>query len=239
MARLQPSTARPCPPTRRRWHRRRADGSGDGSASSQACSSSRRPHQAVCWTNRRRIRRMDLNGGTGHFTPCSSPHCSRGSRDHPRPRGRTRLAGPPPDRANWHPSPPREEQGTTPTLNCSQFPTEVGRPQPLSLAPQAGDQMPDVPHWSPGRPSVGDDTTEFVVRVAQDNPRSGFRRIQGERLKLGVRLAPAAPGFHSASDKRQYRSIGIPQTGPVCKLDGSVIPGELEHLFETLAEAAH
>ena len=126
MARLQPSTARPCPPTRRRWHRRRADGSGDESASSQACSSGRRPHQAVCWTNRRRIRRMDLNGGTGHFTPCSSPHCSRGSRDHPRPRGRTRLAGPPPDRANWHPSPPREEQGTTPTLNCSQFPTEDG-----------------------------------------------------------------------------------------------------------------
>jgi len=44
-------------------------------------------------TNRHRSRRMGLNGGSGSVPPCSSPYCARGSRDHPRPRGRTRLAG--------------------------------------------------------------------------------------------------------------------------------------------------
>jgi hypothetical protein len=45
------------------------------------------------------------------------------------------------------------------------------------------------PHRSPGRPSFDDETTELVVRLAEENPRWGYRRIQGELLKLGVRLA--------------------------------------------------
>jgi putative transposase len=45
------------------------------------------------------------------------------------------------------------------------------------------------PHRSPGRPPVDDATTAVVVRLARENPRWGYRLIQGELGKLGVRLA--------------------------------------------------
>jgi len=45
------------------------------------------------------------------------------------------------------------------------------------------------PHRRPGRPPVDQETAALVVRLAGENPRWGYRRIQGELIKLGVRLA--------------------------------------------------
>jgi transposase InsO family protein len=45
------------------------------------------------------------------------------------------------------------------------------------------------PHRRPGRPRVDGETAALVVRLAKENPHWGYRRIQGEMIKLGVRLA--------------------------------------------------
>lgn len=45
------------------------------------------------------------------------------------------------------------------------------------------------PHRRPGRPQIDEETTALVVRLASENPRWGYRRIQGELMKLGIRLA--------------------------------------------------
>ena len=47
------------------------------------------------------------------------------------------------------------------------------------------------PHRYPGRPAVDQETTALVMRLATENPRWGYRRIEGELMKLGVNLAPS------------------------------------------------
>ena len=57
------------------------------------------------------------------------------------------------------------------------------------LAPSARLSALDYPHRPPGRPPVDEETTALVLPLANENPRWGYRRIQGELIKLGIRLA--------------------------------------------------
>jgi hypothetical protein len=48
------------------------------------------------------------------------------------------------------------------------------------------------PHRGPGRPPLGKDVQQLIVRLATENPRWGYQRIKGELLRRNVQVSATA-----------------------------------------------
>ena len=66
------------------------------------------------------------------------------------------------------------------------------------------------PSRSPGRPPVGGEVRELVLRVARENPRWGYQRIAGELAGLGISVS-------ATTVRKLLREAGL---GPAGKRDG-------------------
>jgi putative transposase len=62
------------------------------------------------------------------------------------------------------------------------------------------------PRRSPGRPAVGGEVRELVLRVARENPRWGYQRIAGELAGLGI-------GVSATTVRKLLRDAGLGPAG--------------------------
>lgn len=66
--------------------------------------------------------------------------------------------------------------------------TVLGWPRALIRRKWAADSR----RRRPGRPRMPDECRQLILRLAKENPRWGYVRIQGELLKLGYAISPTA-----------------------------------------------
>src|SRR2546430_17693725 len=88
---------------------------------------------------------------------------------------------------------------------------------------------------SPGRPPLPPGTVELIVRLARENPRWGYQRLQGELRKLGIAVSatsiravlrrhhlPPAPRRASTTCRPVLRAqaVGLPLTAVITVATG-------------------
>ncbi len=83
------------------------------------------------------------------------------------------------------------------------------------------------PHARPGRPSIGRELRELVLRLAAENPTWGHRRVQGELTGLGYRIAASTVWkiLHRAGVGPAPRRIGPTYLAAVPDGPGANDPG--------------
>jgi hypothetical protein len=72
------------------------------------------------------------------------------------------------------------------------------------------------PHRKPWWPKIDDSTTGLAVRLERENPRCGYRRIQGELLKLSIRLA-ANRTLRAEARRTSPRSLDAHRVGLIAR----------------------
>ena len=64
------------------------------------------------------------------------------------------------------------------------------------------------PHRQTGRPQLDRDVQDLIVRLANEHPRWGYQRIQGELLHLSIRIsATQSARPYAATDSTRHRDV--------------------------------
>jgi putative transposase len=79
------------------------------------------------------------------------------------------------------------------------------------LAPAVGGQALDISEAKPGRPAVGGEVRELVLRVARENPRWGYQRIAGELARLSISVS-------ATTVRKLLREAGLGPAGERARL---------------------
>ncbi len=66
------------------------------------------------------------------------------------------------------------------------------------------------PHRPPGRPSLSAQLRRLTVRMGAENPTWGYRRIHGELVQLGYRIAPSTVWLLLHPQPRRHRPGATP-----------------------------